>query len=288
MALPFFQSSKGAPATRKVFNKTVSEPPNRIQTPKSPQRLIASEERPRRNNAKIGFVLPVQAGTPQADLAGERAQGLAFLLEEEPELSHIHLLEQSDDDSLMTAPGLCIAEDVSALPSLEVKDIPTGLVDDLIDALGSSPCSSPSGTAFKARTRPEQSTPAGDVARPQVPVAMDGVLMEVGQLGGFVGVALADCQSGVVVGKHLTSDFDLDTAAAVNAEVVRVQRQVIAQLGLDDEIEDVLIALDGQYHLLRPSHKCPNLFFYLVLDRHNSNLALARMALEDAESALST
>jgi hypothetical protein len=68
--------------------------------------------------------------------------------------------------------------------------------------------------------------------------------------------------------------------------VVRVQRRTMAALCLDDEIEDILITLGEQYHLIRPLRSRPGLFLYLALERRHSNLALARLSLVDAEQRM--
>ena len=109
-------------------------------------------------------------------------------------------------------------------------------------------------------------------------------LMEVlVNLGGYMGACLVDADTGMCLAKDGGSAIDLEKAAAGNTEVVRAKRRTIQSLALDDEIEDILISLGKQYHLIRPLRTKPNLFLYLVLDRRYANLAYARLSLVDAE-----
>jgi CheY-like chemotaxis protein len=102
-------------------------------------------------------------------------------------------------------------------------------------------------------------------------------------LDGFIGVSLVDSESGMSLGAEGGGSMNLDIAAAANSEVVRAKRKAIAALGLDDKIEDILISLGKQYHLIRPMRERPGFFFYLALDRARGNLALARAVLAEAE-----
>ena len=105
-------------------------------------------------------------------------------------------------------------------------------------------------------------------------------------LSGYVGVSLVDSQSGMMLGSDGGGSINMEVAAAANSEVVKSKRQAIKHLKLKEDIEDILITLDNQYHLIRPFKRRPTLFFYLVLDRSRSNLALARMELADVENEL--
>ena len=57
-------------------------------------------------------------------------------------------------------------------------------------------------------------------------------------------------------------------------------------LGLDDVIEDILITLGKQYHIIRPSSKKEGIFIYCVLDKQRANLALARRKVQDVDKEL--
>jgi hypothetical protein len=59
-------------------------------------------------------------------------------------------------------------------------------------------------------------------------------------------------------------------------------------LRINDQIEDILISLQRQYHLIRPvqGRTGKGLFLYLALDRQRANLALARHHLTRVEAQL--
>ncbi len=104
---------------------------------------------------------------------------------------------------------------------------------------------------------------------------------------GFVGAALSDSDSGMCIGfLGGGSSINLEVAAAANTEVVRSKRKAVKALNLRDDIEDILISLGKQYHLIRPVRSRPSLFYYLVLDRSRSNLAMARYTLAETEREL--
>ncbi|WP_208113492.1 hypothetical protein [Tahibacter aquaticus] len=106
------------------------------------------------------------------------------------------------------------------------------------------------------------------------------------QSDGAMCAALVDANSGMTLGRTGTG-LDLDLAAAGNTEVVRAKMKTMKSLGLNDAIEDILITLGKQYHIIRPVASKPGLFIYLVLDKSKSNLALARRNCQEAEQALS-
>ena len=119
---------------------------------------------------------------------------------------------------------------------------------------------------------------------------METALKETMGIEGALGVALVDYSSGLALGTlGATNDLDLNVAAAGNTDVVRAKMRTLEMLNLHNEtIEDILISLTSQYHLIRPlTSKTGNgLFLYLALDRKRANLAMARRQLQQVESKL--
>jgi hypothetical protein len=121
-------------------------------------------------------------------------------------------------------------------------------------------------------------------------VDIDTSLKAAMTINGAVGAALVDFESGLALGTAGEGQpLNLELASAGNTDVVRAKLRTIESLDLDDEIEDILITLGKQYHLIRllrsPDHT--SLFLYLALDRARANLALARHELRRIEKELS-
>ena len=102
---------------------------------------------------------------------------------------------------------------------------------------------------------------------------------------GAMCAALVDSSSGMILGQ-IGTGVDLEVAAAGNTEVMRAKMKTMQALGVNDVIEDILITLGKNYHILRPLARKDGLFLYLVLDKSKSNLALARRKAQDVEQNL--
>lgn len=110
-------------------------------------------------------------------------------------------------------------------------------------------------------------------------------LNEIMALDGALGAALVDWQSGMTLGTAGTG-LNVELAAAGSTNVVRAKLDVMKDLNLGGTIEDILVTLHNQYHLIRLSEKDPNLFLWVALDRKKGNLGLARHRLAALEDSL--
>ena len=107
------------------------------------------------------------------------------------------------------------------------------------------------------------------------------------EIDGVIGACIVDSNSGMMIGSAGGGAMlNLELAAAGNTEVVRAKRKTLRSLNLNDQVEDILITLGRQYHLMRPLSSNDALFIYLALDRTRANLALARHYLAAAEKEL--
>ncbi|MER8100340.1 MULTISPECIES: hypothetical protein [unclassified Kitasatospora] len=115
-------------------------------------------------------------------------------------------------------------------------------------------------------------------------------LKEAMGIDGAIGVALVDYGSGMALGSLGDGgELDLNVAAAGNTDVVRAKMRAMEMLNLhDNEIEDILISLTNQYHMVRPitTPTGRGLFLFLALNRGRSNLAMARHQLKRIELSL--
>ena len=119
------------------------------------------------------------------------------------------------------------------------------------------------------------------------PAKVSEALKEAMTIEGAIGVALVDYENGMTLGTQGGGGMNLDVAAAGNTEVVRSKMRVMEQLGLDDRIEDMLITLGGQYHLIRLVKGSESLFIYLALKKDKANLGMAKFQLSVVDKKLS-
>lgn len=160
----------------------------------------------------------------------------------------------------------------SFLTSLLVTETETDLVEN--KTLLNFPFSAIQSTEFKRSFK--------------MSLQLEQVMSDLASISGFIAAAVVNAESGMSLAQHsVDASFNVEIAAAANTEVVRAKHQAMMSLGLNDaKIDDILISLTSQYHLIRPSGKNPLLFIYLAVDRKRANLALARHTLTSAEAKL--
>jgi len=114
---------------------------------------------------------------------------------------------------------------------------------------------------------------------------IDASLQELLRLDGAMGGCIVDYTSGMSLG--VAGDGgDLELAAAGNTQLVRAKMETMKSLGIKGSIDDILITLEYQFHIIRPTTTIEGLFIYLVLDKSKANLALARRKVKDIEDVL--
>ena len=112
-------------------------------------------------------------------------------------------------------------------------------------------------------------------------------LDELMKIEGAIGACVVDFKSGLALGAVGGGQLlNIEIAAAGNSEVVRAKMKVMGQLGLKEKIEDILITLNSQYHIIRPLTNHANLFIYMALSRAQANLALARYKIQELEAGM--
>jgi hypothetical protein len=96
-------------------------------------------------------------------------------------------------------------------------------------------------------------------------------------LPSLMAVAVVDTQSGMALASHSSvTSLNPETAAAYNTEVVKQKQRALTALKLQGEqIEDVLITLSSQLHLIKLTNDGKK-FIYLVASSRDTNLAIAR------------
>lgn len=107
---------------------------------------------------------------------------------------------------------------------------------------------------------------------------LGGILRELPEL---LAVSVIDLRSGELLATHhLPGKHNPAKAAPYNAEVIKQKQLALRALGLADTetIEDVLITLVNQWHVLRllPGQRH---FVHLMVSTRDTNLALAREVL---------
>lgn len=97
---------------------------------------------------------------------------------------------------------------------------------------------------------------------------------------GYVAVTVTEVSTGVCYVSHSEkSDFDPEIASAYNLEVVKAKKNAIKALELTSNIQDILITLNDQIHIIDLSEN-GEYFIYLAVDSSKANLGMTRALLK--------
>jgi hypothetical protein len=107
-----------------------------------------------------------------------------------------------------------------------------------------------------------------------------------GEMSGFIAASIVDLESGMTLAaRSQRSEFDLGVASAYNSELVKQKLKIVKALGLKTTLEDMLLTLGDQLHLIK-IFPGGNTFLYLAADRASTNLAIVRNAVNKHVAAL--
>ena len=96
---------------------------------------------------------------------------------------------------------------------------------------------------------------------------------------GFIAVSVAEIKSGISYYSLSALDtFDPELASAFNLEVVKSKMNVIASLGLNQKIDDIIFTLTDQIHVVDVSDNGEYLI-YLAVDSTKGNLGMTKAML---------
>lgn len=110
-----------------------------------------------------------------------------------------------------------------------------------------------------------------------------GILSELPTL---LAVAVVETDSGMPLASHSNlADFDIETAAAYNTEVIKSKLKAVQALKLNQKVQDVLLTLTDQLHLIKLSADGEK-FIYLAVNSKDTNLAQARAIMKAHSSSL--
>lgn len=113
-------------------------------------------------------------------------------------------------------------------------------------------------------------------------------LLALRDIDGLLGAALVDSETGLCIeAVGATDDFDLEAAAAVHARIIKLNLDQLRPLRIHGPVEELMITVEDQLHLLRPLQSRPSWFLYVVADRANCNAALAKHRMTAAAFDLS-
>lgn len=98
-------------------------------------------------------------------------------------------------------------------------------------------------------------------------------------VSGFIAVSVTEVKTGVsYYSLSVDPSFDPELASAYNLEVVKAKLSAIKALNLDQTIENIMINLTSQIHIIDISEN-NDYFIYLAVDANKANLGMTKAVL---------
>ena len=121
----------------------------------------------------------------------------------------------------------------------------------------------------------------------KTPTSIDSFITTLNEsFNNVIAVSVVDIESGMTLGHHSNvPSFNPELASAFNVDVVKAKTKAIEALKLNQKIDDIMITLEDQYHLIKVS---PNYQYmtYIALKKEGTNLALVRNGVNNAFKSL--
>jgi hypothetical protein len=158
----------------------------------------------------------------------------------------------------------------------------------------------PAAAPSVARTAPTAAAPSLSLDPENVPLRASATLdierasrvlaRIAAQTDGLLACALVDSASGLVLTQERRDEasLDIELAAAACAQALRAQRLAARSLGLIEPVDELLVSAGTRQVAVRVLARHAHLFAFALLDKHRTNLALARLRLQELEKSLAT
>ena len=241
------------------------------------------------HSADLCVVFPGQLSISQTDSFCDKFSKIInnyFDVNPSPDIPEICLVLSNNQDVLVSS----LKNDISILKRaqspLRIEEMSQMSGRTIWQAISSK--HTPNNVVALHRTTPT-TYPSFNFVKPIESINMASLkesLDSIMTIDGALAVALVDFNSGMLLAKAGSAPINMDVAAAGNSEVLKAKLKTMKALGINEAIEDVLITLGTQYHVLRLMPSKPGLFLYFALDKAKGNLAMARYKLADAEKTL--
>lgn len=111
------------------------------------------------------------------------------------------------------------------------------------------------------------------------------ILKTISQMDGFIAAALIEATSGIPICTENKENFPLDVGSAYAIDTIKVYKKFLSKLEFEKKIEEIVITLNDQYHFLKTLKNDTKIIIYLILDKDQSTLGMAKLALQELEGS---